>query len=221
MEARLVASEIKKHFGDWSIPQIGDPPVPHVYLSASQREPRLCLGLHAIGQGVPTDQIRYRPGLTTAEIELLKQSDLESAAQTSIAFFPDNPHGAKRYSRPPRWPKSARELQMLWTALELTYDLEITRLSEVWRTSNQRGLRHGLRVKRDPRRTLVWAKNELSALQAQLRPLGIRLLILEESSTHLALRAQTDEQRSVTSEVAWVLAICDVIHRARMRREIG
>ncbi|MDZ7790283.1 MAG: hypothetical protein U5L08_07300 [Xanthomonadales bacterium] len=83
---------------------------------------------------------------------------------------------------------------MLWTALEMGNDVEIMRLTAVWRTSNQRGLRHGLPLKRDPRKILIWATDELPILRSQLRPLGICADILE--GVLLALRAARTDRRT-------------------------
>ena len=211
---RIAAKEISSTFGNSAAPIYRKTSAPHVYISLPQQAPRLCLGLHALGQGVDEESVRYRPGLSQGEMDGLRLADLNLAVRTGIGIFRENPYASARHSRSPKWLVTSRQLQDFWARLELDGDPQIKRLAEIWQTHTQPGLRHGLGYRREPRAHIFWPTDQLYILRKELRTVGLKADVLEESSAIAVVRIRDSEKRNVTSETVWTLAICSVVNQA-------
>lgn len=188
-------------------------PPPHIYISSPQRFPRLCLGLHALGQGAEEERILYNPGLTRGEIERLRTTDLALAMQTGIGIFRDNPLAAARYSRPPKWPPSSRQLQGLWTRLEMNHVQSLREVVSIWHMNAHRGLRHGLGCRRDPRSRIFWPSDRLQLLESEMDACALQIRVLESSRTMAAVQVQDSADRNVSSQAVWTLAISYIVQQ--------
>jgi site-specific recombinase XerD len=180
---------------------------PHVYISSPQRVPRLCLGLHALGQGAGEEKILYNPGLTRGEIDQLRASDLDLAMHTGIGIFRNNPYAALRYSRPPKWPTSSRQLQELWVRVELEDDSLLREVLSIWQMNAHRGLRHGLPCRRDPRTKVFWPSDRIPLLEQEMDAYGLQLRTLKSTTSMAAIQVHDSAGRNVSSETVWTLAI--------------
>jgi site-specific recombinase XerD len=211
--ADIAAEEIARVLGTSKPPTTRVESSPHVYISSPQRVPRLCLAVHALGQGAEEEKILYNPGLTRGEIDQLRAADLNLAMQTGIGIARDNPHAAVRYSRPPKWPASSRQLQELWVRLELRHDPHLREVLSIWQTNAHRGLRHGLACRRDPRSRIFWPIDRIQLLENEMHAYALQVRILESSSTMAAVQLQDSAERNVTSEAVWALAICHLVQQ--------
>ena len=211
---QIAAREIRSTLGNSTTQIHRETSAPHIYISSPQDAPRLCLGLHALGQGVDEESVLYRPGLSQGEIDRLRSADLNLAMRTGIGIFRENPYASTRHSRPPKWLATARQLQDFWARLELDGDSQVKELAAIWQTHAQSGLRHGLGYRREPRAHIFWPTDKLSILRKEVRALELKADVLVKTSAIAVVRIQDSEERNVTSETVWTLAICSVVQQA-------
>lgn len=210
----ITAEEIAATLGGGAAPANRETLVPHAYISSPQQTPRLCLGLHALGHGLGEESVLYRPGLSQGEIDRLRSADLNLAMRTGIGILRDNPFATARHSRPPKWLTTSRQLQHFWLKLELESAPEIKKLAEIWQTHAQAGLRHGLECRREPRAHMFWPTDQVHMLRHELRRIGLKTDVIEDSDAISAVQIKDLEKRNVTSETVWTLAICSVVQSA-------
>ena len=214
---RIAAEEVATAMGSNEPPTNRVEPNRHVYISSPQQVPRLCLALHALGQGAEEERILHNPGLTRGEIDRLRATDLDLAMQTGIGIFRNNPYAAVRYSRPPKWPASSRQLQELWLRLELNPDPLLREVLSIWHMNAHRGLRHGMACRRDPRSRIFWPVDQVQLLENEMTAYALKISELEASTTMAAIQVRDSAKRNVTSETVWTLAICYLVQETARR----
>lgn|GEM_PF-6502182 len=207
----IVAREIARLFPTSEETESHDDGIPHVYLHVNQKDPRLCVGLHALGQGVTTETVNMRPGITSREMETMRSIDVELARATSIGIMRDNPYAALRHSRPPRWRDGAERLQSFWERLEMRNDQEIRYIARIWQQYASRGLQHDLRCKREPRSQMILPTTAAERIRQELRSLDIKLNVEMNSDSLVLVSARTSGKVNITSELVWTLAICWIV----------